>query len=247
MTLWQTFDDELGLWREAGKQVRFWLRDDDAVTPTPALEHLLTLDLPVTIAAIPATATGALADRLADEAEVDVAVHGYAHQNHAPPGEKKREIGLERGRATILGELAAGLERMRTLFGNRLLPLLVPPWNRIDEELLTDLPSLGFAALSTFGDKAIKPVQGLKVVNTHIDIIDWRGNRSGKSLEAVIDELVQVLRIRRMNKSTDPIGILAHHLVHDDAAWHTLDGLAARISLHDNASWTSSRALLAER
>ena len=247
MTLWQAFDDELGLWREAGSQVRFWLRDDDAVAPTPALERLLALGLPVTIAAIPAGATEALPDRLAHETQVDVAVHGYAHQNHAPAGQKKREIGLERGRPVMLAELASGFERMRALFGDKLLPLLVPPWNRIDEELLADLPTLGFAALSAFGDKAIGPVQGLTVVNTHIDIIDWRGKRGGKQLEAVIDELVQVLRIRRMNKSAEPIGILLHHLVHDDAAWRTLDGLAARISQHGNASWTSSRALLAGR
>ena len=244
MRPWQAFDDELARWHDAGNTARFWLRDDDATQPTPALERLLALGIPLTIASIPANATPELAARLAGEAAADVAVHGYAHKNHAPKGEKKQEIGLHRGRAAILDELAQGFARSRQLFGRQLLPLLVPPWNRIDARLVADLPALGFLGLSTFGGKTFKPENALIVIDTHVDIIDWHGTRGGRPLNAVIAELTEALAARRQSGSGEPIGVLAHHLVHDEAAWTILKGLVEHTNRQRGAAWVSSRALL---
>src|SRR3712207_7045597 len=44
----------------------------------------------------------------------------------------------------------SGVERLLRFYGNRLVPMLVPPWNRIDPALLPDLPPLGLRALSVF-------------------------------------------------------------------------------------------------
>src|SRR3546814_16712699 len=38
--LWQPLHDELVHWREAGLTPDLWLRDDDAIAPTPQLDHL---------------------------------------------------------------------------------------------------------------------------------------------------------------------------------------------------------------
>ena len=36
---WLELNAELDRWHKAGKTARFWLRDDDAVEPTPELER----------------------------------------------------------------------------------------------------------------------------------------------------------------------------------------------------------------
>ena len=89
----------------AGRRPVFWLRDDDAVAPGAALDRLLGLtgrfEVPVALAVIPAHAGTALAERIADERLVTVVVHGWSHENHAPPGKKKQELGLHRPAGTV--------------------------------------------------------------------------------------------------------------------------------------------------
>ena len=67
MTGWIELASEIGRWRDAGRPVEFWLRDDDAVRPTRPLERLLrlaeTFDVPPALAVIPAQAESALFDR----------------------------------------------------------------------------------------------------------------------------------------------------------------------------------------
>ena len=88
--------------------VGFWWRDDDAVAATPALERLLDLmatrDAPLLLAAIPAGAEPSLGRRLADAENVHLAVHGLAHANHAPAGEKPAEFGAHRPLAALVGD-----------------------------------------------------------------------------------------------------------------------------------------------
>ena len=56
--IWQPLVEELARWQRAGRKAELWLRDDDAVDPTPALDRLLDLTgefaVPVTLAVIPA-------------------------------------------------------------------------------------------------------------------------------------------------------------------------------------------------
>ena len=65
MTSWAAFRAELDHWQEAGRNASFWWRDDDAETPSPALDQLLALrasrGLPLALAVIPAGA-GTAAD-----------------------------------------------------------------------------------------------------------------------------------------------------------------------------------------
>ncbi|RUW55421.1 polysaccharide deacetylase, partial [Mesorhizobium sp. M1A.F.Ca.ET.072.01.1.1] len=41
--IWQPLVEELACWRRADRKAEFWLRDDDAVDPTAALDRLLEL------------------------------------------------------------------------------------------------------------------------------------------------------------------------------------------------------------
>ncbi|RII37907.1 polysaccharide deacetylase [Pseudooceanicola sediminis] len=220
--------------------VRFWLRDDDAVTPTAALEHLLALteahDVPLTLAVIPAFSDAALAARLRRCAGVCVAVHGWSHQNHAPMEEKKQELGAHRPVAIVLEELARGRAELLSRHGDQLLPVLVPPWNRIAPEVLEGLAPLGYLGVSVFG--AERDDCPVRMVNTHIDVIDWRGTRGGRSEADLLAEIVP-----RIVRGQD-IGVLTHHLVHDAAVWQFLERLFATTAGHPACRWVGLAELL---
>jgi peptidoglycan/xylan/chitin deacetylase (PgdA/CDA1 family) len=219
-----------------GQAAVFWLRDDDATEPGPALDRLLGLDVPMTIAAIPAGTGQALADRLAVAAAgVSVAVHGWDHANHARSGEKKQELGPHRALNVVAGELARGLSHLRGLTGARCLPILVPPWNRIAPEVEAALPSLGFAAVSAFGP--VRPA-ALPMVNANVDIIDWRGSRGGKPTAQVEDDILRVI------SAGTSVGLLTHHLAHDRAAWAVLGAVVAATRNHPACDWVGAGALI---
>ncbi|SON57391.1 putative glycosyl transferase [Hartmannibacter diazotrophicus] len=241
---WQPLVEELGRWSEAGATALFWLRDDDAVEPTPALDRLLELAgafaVPVTLAVIPAFADERLSRRLQDAKDVEVAVHGWSHANHAPAGVKKRELGPDRPQDMALRELADGLGRLDRLFGKDLVPVLVPPWNRIDAELLAHLPGLGYKAVSVFGME--RPSPALQV-NTHVDVMDWHGTRGGRETDVLVGEIAARLAV--MRASGGSMGLLTHHLVHDDAVWTFLERLFALTSRHLACQWARLSTIVA--
>lgn len=227
MSNWEALEQELAHWRAAGRTAELWWRDDDAADTGPELDRLLALHrqsaTPLALAVVPARATPTLAERLAAEPGVDLLQHGYAHVNHAPQGEgRKIEIGPHRPAMIVLGELGTGWLALERLFGNRPLPVMVPPWNRIAPALVPTLPEIGFTGLSTFGGRTrAYPVRGLRQVNTHVDLIDWKGGRGFAGEETCLGVLVASLA-RSRTESGEPVGLLSHHLAMDDGAWDFL-------------------------
>ena len=224
----------------AGSPVNFWLRDDDAIEPGDMLDRLLeltgTFRVPLSLAVIPAYTGDALAQQLAASEHVSVAVHGWSHTNHAPADEKKQELGNHRPVHEILAELSDGFAHLSQLHQSRFVPLLVPPWNRVSPDIIEHLNKLGFKAVSTFGDE--KSTE-LLAVNTQVDIIDWKGNRGGRP---AIDLEVEIIDC--IEKGRSFIGILTHHLVHDEAAWQFLQQLFEATTDHPGARWVSIKELL---
>lgn len=235
--------DALNERKDSGCPVQLWLRDDDAVEPTKPLDRLLEMAdrhaVPITLAVIPAQASDALAARLASADcadKVTVAVHGWSHQSYAPVGEKKQELGLHRPLGDILAELARGSNDLARRHGSQFVPLLVPPWNRIDPAVIQRLPSIGFRGLSTFGNQTSSVID---VMNTHVDVIDWKGSRGGRATADLVAELAALI-----SKGSAPIGILSHHLIHDQQAWKFLKQLLELTSAHSGARWLSIKELL---
>lgn len=232
MTGWSVLDAELERWRAVGREPVLWWRDDDAADATPALDRLLDLQrvsmVPLALAIVPADATPALAERLAHAPDVDLLQHGYAHTNHAPPPDKKAELGLHRPMMFVLGELGTGRMALERLFGDRVLPVLVPPWNRIAPALVPTLPEMGYRGLSTFGSRRrVHPVPGLLQINTHVDLIDWQHRRFvGEA--AALAALERALAASRTG-GDEPVGVLSHHLAMDEGAWDFLNSLWERI------------------
>ena len=209
---WERFEAEIA--RRGG--ATFWWRDDDAAQPTERLERLLALRVPLALAVIPDLASPKIFELLHDK--IVVLQHGTDHVNRAGPGEKKTEFPASEPDERALERLAAAARRLREMAGARALPVLVPPWNRIRETLVASLPGVGFTGLSR--DGKAKPVQGLKQVNTHIDIIAWHAGRGFIGEEEALAAALELMEL------TSPVGWLTHHEVHDEAAWRFLERLA---------------------
>ncbi len=246
MNHWQRVDEELEKWDEHLLPARLWLRDDDAVDTTGPLKQLVQLigqfDVPVALAVIPHFASRALAERVAATPHVCVALHGHAHTNHAPPGQKKCELGLHRDMQVVLDELTNGRAKLEQMFGERFINLLVPPWNRIDPQLVGKLASTGLAGFSTYGWDCFPEISGVTQLNTHVDIIDWRGTRGGRPASDLVDELAIALATAR-KLGGDPVGILSHHLIHDEAAWEFLRQLFHFSHQHRRIEWCHAASL----
>ncbi|MEZ5823487.1 MAG: hypothetical protein R3C97_01705 [Geminicoccaceae bacterium] len=178
--------------------VRFWLRDDDASSMTPQLARLLDiadhLDMPMALAVIPARLQADAADSLASHAQAVIMQHGFDHSNHALPGEKKRELGGTLTTNAVLERLRAGRAILERMCHRRVLPVLVPPWNRIDDEVVAALPDLGFQGLSTFASDGRGECAGLVQHNPQIDPIAWRTDRAFLSAPAIVDRIVELIR-----------------------------------------------------
>lgn len=226
MSDWAALASELRVFRQSGLSLPIWWRDDDAAAPTAALDRLATLSTRLQVAVhcaiVPAAARPELVEAMAEQEVFLPLVHGWAHANHAPADQKKAEFGAHRPLAARLSEAANGLGRLSSMFGARMLPVLVPPWNRIGDDMKAELAALGYRALSTFGPRETRDTApGLMQINTHLDPIDWRGTRSLKDSTALLTQLVRDLADRREQRSdnSEPYGILTHHLVHDKAIW----------------------------
>lgn len=231
---WANLDAELAIWRTEGLHLPIWWRDDDAIAPSPALDRLAALaedlSLPVHIAVIPKHAEPTLAAYSKDRPLIRPLVHGWQHISHAPDGAKKAEFGHPRPDAAH--ELAQALNRMQQLFGDDLLPIFVPPWNRLDDGLLPVLADAGYVGVSTYlpRDNRIA-APGLVQINTHIDPIFWRGTRSLVPPDTLIADITKLLQDRRkgLTDPQEPLGFLTHHLVHDEDIWGFTHACLARL------------------
>jgi hypothetical protein len=211
---WSAFADEV-----ARRKPVFWLRDDDAVAVTPALRRLLAFRVPVALAVIPDLAEPSFFEEDFSEEDFSVLQHGCDHRNRAAPGEKKSEFPASERIEDALARLQSSRERLLKLAGERALPVVAPPWNRMRRELAAELPRIGIRGLSSYGKE--QPLPGLVQVNTHVDIVAWH---DGKRFIGE-DEAVRLA----MNYVTQgkPVGWLTHHAVHDEAAWRFLERLFA--------------------
>ncbi|MEM7318280.1 MAG: polysaccharide deacetylase family protein [Pseudomonadota bacterium] len=233
---WAPLTEELTLWRREKRKIPIWWRDDDAVDVKPNLDRLRTLarrlGIPVHLAVIPAGATDALAKTVVSSPELIPIVHGWAHENHAPSDQKKAEFGSHRPDQDLAADSARSLHRLGSLFGSDLRPCFVPPWNRICDAAITNLAAQGYRALSTYGPrKSVFPTPGLEQINTHIDPIDWRNTRSLVDRDKLIQQLVRTLVDRRLGRADhrEPLGLLTHHLVHDEPIWDFTQSVLSRL------------------
>jgi hypothetical protein len=229
---WDALDREFGRWREPGPV--FWWRDDDAIESTAASARLLALRerlaLPLGLAVIPALVKPSLPRAVAATPPdaVGILVHGWNHVNHAPADAVPSELAASRDAAEVAAQLSQGRRRLGRLFGDRLCPVLVPPFNQISHHLVGTVSAAGFTHVSIDRDFA---ALGIATRNVHADIMDW-DRRTAVSAATLARDILGALRLRRYGlvEKHSPIGILTHHLAHDEAAWSVAEELLERLS-----------------
>ncbi len=252
MTTWRNLDEELAAWQEAGRQPVLWWRDDDAARASDGLSLLLELraasDLPLSLAVVPGLMEDSLEKALGDRQGLSLLQHGYRHENHATPGMKKIELGGTRSTEEILAALEAGKNIGEAVFGRGWLPVLVPPWNRIEDRIVPHLTALGFQGLSIHGRRR-DAFMGLTVINSHLDILQWKPAAHFLGEAALLTQLTTALRTRRLEDtpgSEEPCGILTHHQAHDPESWRFLKSLFSHLKQHEVVSWKGAIPLFCE-
>ena len=179
--------------------------------------------MPVALAVVPAKADGRLgAAARGRAARVGPGARSRAREPCAGGGEEGG-FGPHRPLDRLVADASLALETACARLGHGPEPIFVPPWNRLAADLVPRLSALGYRGLSTFGAAARRqPAPGLVQINTHID-----PDRLARHPRAAADERHYCNgRRRRLSKllamSTDeaePIGLLTHHLVHDEDTW----------------------------
>jgi hypothetical protein len=239
---WRSFGEELARWRDAGNLVDFWWRDDDAARRTTALSRLFDLagetSIPLALAVVPGGCEKLLLEGV--DPCVVALQHGVDHGNRAQPDTKKTEFPATESVDATLRRLRLGWTELFSATGDRALPVLAPPWNRITAGLVPHLVAAGYSGLSTYGARvAAEPLPGLLQVNTHVDLIDWKAGRRFAGDAAVLQQAVRHLAMRRLGQAdpTEPTGWLTHHAVHDEAAWRFLDRLFKSTDKSSGVRW----------
>lgn len=235
---WWRLRSELAQWRRAGQRPVLWWRDDDARAVTPQLRrllvHLTRADVPLCLAVVPEGLDPELCSIVAAY-RITVLQHGFAHLNAA--GSPPSEFSPTEAPDDVAERLAEGWSRLEGF--RRRLPVYVPPWNTLTPNVVEALTLSGHRAVSAWNGLA-KPGR----VDAHVDLMRWRGEPRFAGSGRVLGRLIALLQWRRRRcRWGEPIGLLTHHLVHDEEAWRFLDDLLLFPPLQDIALWPEAPAL----
>jgi hypothetical protein len=265
---WHSVRDELDCWVNSGLKAKFWVRDDDAIEPSEQLMRLRSLaashDIRVGLAVIPGCVSRDLIKFLDRNApQFYPMCHGWKHVNY---NLKKRpaEFGPDRPISGLVSDAKSAFRVFSELFGSA-RAIFVPPFNRVTPTLIKSLPDIGFLGVSlmpNYFERKILQVGSrlnynmpIKIpdfnvgprIDVHIDVINWRA-RTAREIPAIANELVQHLRVRRLGflRADAPIGLLTHHLVHDERIWRLCRDILGTLQSHqaveflDIARWTDA-------
>ena len=247
----QRLRESLDARADAGAPVlSFWWRDDDLEAPNAALSELLfaTSDIGVApaLAAISGTVTPDAIGAL-DGTAARVLPHGWQHRNHEPDCAKKSEYGPARPVSDRLAEIDLACDRISAVAGARALSIFTPPWNNIDVDLLPHLGGSKAAAVSAYCSPGREPMAAAcPRLDTHVDLIDWRGTRRGHSVERLVDLLIPWIKLRSgIEYPLDSTrGVLSHHLVTLPKDWAAWARVWQVIASHSASRWVCPETAL---
>lgn len=247
MDIWAELKNEL---RQQPSPVSLWWRDDDAIADSPALQQLLSLaeqhSVAVHLAVIPQRLETSL-DCIGQPQYQPICYvmqHGISHQSHALEGQRKVELGGGRPVTDIISDLREGRQILAQHFGDQYVDILVPPWNRLSDEVQEQLPGIGYSRLSVLGPRPEPESGELPQLNVHLDIIDWKARQFAGD-ETILRRLLSLLQLRRMGQldEAEPLGLMTHHLDHDAPCWDFIDRFLAFSHAQPNIQWLAGQPL----
>ena len=133
---------------------KFWVRDDDAWTVSVGLERLCALarrhKLNVGLAVVPAKLDRSLISFLGVEtAHFYPMCHGWKHVNYGREG-RPAEFGRDRPISELRNDGRLAFQSFSGHFPNA-EAVFVPPFGRVTNEMVGELPRLGFVGVSKKG------------------------------------------------------------------------------------------------
>lgn len=237
---------ELNRWDAAGRTCQLWLRDDDLAAITPQFNRLRALvekhDVPALLAVIPGQAAPTLGKDTMALHHFQFAQHGWRHQNHELPENRKSEFGPARSSAAIRHDMLKGARRMSELFGERYINVFVPPWNNLGVDSMAATSYAGMSRHVSMGK--IKLPAGMVETNTHVDLMRWTATPMLQAPDWIAGQLSRFLGHQRKGKDKLPaVGLLSHHLVTDGDGWQFLDELLALTRSYPCVRWAKPSEL----
>jgi GR25 family glycosyltransferase involved in LPS biosynthesis len=194
-----------------GQSVKFWWRDDDAVARSNNLEYFLRFvrqnNFPLAVSVIMGKCHKNLGETLCAEKNVDVLVHGWRHESAV-----EGKIGEFRDISLVQVEEIAkqALDTGYSVFGNSLVPVIVPPWNFLNIDQYAAFRKLGYLGVSqAFGENKIFFTDDSPFyrADIHVDLTKWDSQPSAKPIDLVCEEICGAI----VNDGIRCIGLLTHH------------------------------------
>ncbi len=227
------------------KEIRIFLRDDDATDDLETLRHLFDVTLassvPLNLEIIPGElSAGGI--RLLDNHKhlhpdlFELNQHGWQHHNHEKEG-RKYEFGPSRSFDQQFEDISKGKSRLEEVFGHKFYPVFTPPWNRCTDDTFRVLDRLGFKVFSKDRGKQTVRNYAFQEISTTLDLYHWKGKPEMKAPEAIVAQLLEQMQ------TGEPIGILSHHKVMNLEAFSFLDFLLRTLRPYPNIQFHTFEGL----
>lgn len=225
-----------------------FFRADDIGAGGQAFDALCRLfrehQVPLGLAVVPAWLSSARKDQLLESAPAGERLwgwhqHGWRHVNWQRTG-KKSEFGEQRPLEKQWRDIMNGQQKMQDIFGDHLLPVFTPPWNRLSLQTIKILHQLGFKAVSLDGPlprggKGPAPLKNLRV---SVDLHTRKSRNPDEDFETLLVELTGAVTRK------EPVGIMVHHPRMTLFAFQFLSELLPLLKNHLHADCLGFRDLL---
>jgi hypothetical protein len=269
--VWDDARRELDCWADTGLTAKFWVRDDDASEKTQNLERLRDLafkhNIKIGLAVIPGKIAPNLSDFLDNNTRYFYPMcHGWQHINHNQRN-KPAEFGPDRPISSMIMDAQSAFSLFNRRLGT-LKVIFVPPFNRVTPALIKALPNIGFFGTSLMPNYLERKIlqlgsrlnlsAAIKIpdfsdgprIDVHLDLINWR-EKTAQETKIIVSNLVQQLRGRRLGlvAADKPIGLLTHHLAHNERIWRACHEVLEVLQSHkavefiDVAKWADEYSL----
>lgn len=226
----------------------FFFRADDVGAGGQAFETLCRLfreyQVPLALAVVPAWLSSTRKEQLLAAAPVTEPLwgwhqHGWRHVNWQRTG-KKSEFGEQRPLEKQWRDILNGQQKMQDIFGEHLLPVFTPPWNRLSLQTVKILHQLGFKAVSLDGPlprggKGPAPLMNLRV---SVDLHTRKSRNPDEDFETLLGELTGAVSRK------EPVGFMVHHARMTLFAFEFLSELLPLLKNHLHADCLGFREIL---
>lgn len=228
---------------------RIFFRADDIGAGGRPFEALCRLfrsfEIPLAMAVVPAWITAIRVKQLFQLAPREDPLwgwhqHGWCHVNWQRSG-KSSEFGEERPLEKQFSDISQGRRKLQDIFGEHLVDVFTPPWNRLSLTTMKILEELDFKAVSmTAGfPRGYKNPDGIKNLRIQLDLHTRKSKDGISDFGVLLDELSTFLGRR------EPIGIMIHHQRMTYFAFEFLRELLTQLQTQAEARFSTFRELIA--